>query len=66
MPMNRMADMSPASSDLGLGGALVEQVKDQTDEERKKRQRREQEMRALGPAASALGLMGMGGGLGVY
>lgn len=42
--------LSPASQDLGL------QLKDETDEQRKKRLLLQQQKMALGPAAMSLGL----------
>lgn len=51
-----------AASDLGLGGDdLSQQVKDETDEQRKKRLQLAQQKLALGPAAQTLGLGGYGG-----
>jgi hypothetical protein len=57
-----MAMSMPGASDLGLGADLSAQVKDETEEERKKRLRAQQASRLTGsPGASALGL-GMAGG----
>lgn len=57
-----MAMSVPGASDLGLGADLQNQVKDETDEERKKRLRQQMASRGMGsPGASALGL-GMAGG----
>jgi hypothetical protein len=53
--------LSPAASSLGLGEALSSQVADETEEERKKRLTRQQQLSLLGPAAMSLGLDGMGG-----
>lgn len=53
--------VSQAGTDLGLGDALSDQVKTETEEERKKRLSRAQQMSLLGPAAMALGLNGTGG-----
>lgn len=44
--------LSPAASDLGLGGALTQQVQDETDEKRKKRMAQIQQQQSLGPAGS--------------
>jgi hypothetical protein len=58
-----------AALDLGLGDPLSAQVKDETEEQRKKRLLLQQQRTALGPAAMSLGLggfgqaMNMGGGL---
>jgi hypothetical protein len=50
-----------AASDLGLGGAgLSQQVKDETDDERRRRLALAQQKLALGPAAQSLGLGGYG------
>lgn len=50
--------LSPAVQSLGLGDALAQQVQDETDEERKRRLSRQQQMSMLGPAAVSLGLTG--------
>jgi len=51
-----------AAADLGLGGdSLGQQVKDETEEQRKKRLQLAQQRLALGPAAQSLGLGGYGG-----
>jgi len=56
---NSAGTLSPASVDLGLGGnSLTQQVKDETEEQRKKRLQLEQSKLALGPAAMSLGLGG--------
>jgi hypothetical protein len=55
-----MSALSSAAADLGVGSSLVDQVKEETDEERKKRLARADQMRLLGPAAMALGLTGTG------
>lgn len=60
MPLPRPPGLSPAASDLGLGGGLADQVADDVEEERKKRLARQQQMSLLGPAAMALGLSGNG------
>lgn len=55
--------LSPAVA--SLGDALAEQVGNETEEERKKRMARSEQMKLLGPAAMALGLGTSGpGGLG--
>lgn len=51
--------LSAASTDLGLGGSLSQQVKDETEEERKKRQLGMSI--AQGPAASLMLGYGSGG-----
>lgn len=59
----------PASTDLGLGSMLSDQVADETDEQKKKRLAQAAQSRLLGmvPGASALGLgSGAGGGFGSY
>lgn len=57
-----MAMSVPGASDLGLGADLAGQVKDESDEERKRRMRQQMASRSTGmPGASALGL-GMAGG----
>lgn len=51
-----------AATDLGMGGdSLGQQLKDETDDERKKRMALAAQNKALGPAALALGLGGYGG-----
>lgn len=50
-----------AVESLGLGGDLSSQVADETEEERKKRLSRQQQLSMLGPAAMSLGLDGTGG-----
>ena len=50
-----------AASDLGLGDVLGQQVKDETDEQRKKRLLLAQQRLASGPASMSLGLGGYGG-----
>lgn len=44
--------LSPAGVDLGLGGALSQQVAGETDEERKKRMAMMQQQQQIGPAGS--------------
>jgi hypothetical protein len=43
---------SAAVDALGLGGDLGQQVKDETEEERKKRMMQVQQMQSLGPSGS--------------
>jgi hypothetical protein len=59
--------MSPAVESLGLGDALSAQVKDETDEERKRRIKETQERSMMGPSGSlaTLSLFGGSGGPGV-
>jgi hypothetical protein len=54
-----------AVPDLGLGGALNQQVQDETDEERKKRLAQMQRQQALGPSGSlaVTSLFGPRGGM---
>lgn len=67
MPANLNTGLlSTAAMDLGLGGGLQQQVKDETDEERKKRLQLAQQRAMMGPAATMLGMApgaGLGGGL---
>ncbi len=51
--------MGQAATDLGLG--LTDQLKDETEEQRKKRLQLQQQRMALGPAAMSLGLGGFSG-----
>jgi len=51
MPQNS-AGLSPASSDLGLGGQLSQQVAGETEEQRKKRMQQTQQLQQMGPAGS--------------
>ena len=55
--------VSPASSDLGLGDQLAQQVAGETEEQRKKRMAEMAERQALGPAGSlaVTSLFGMNG-----
>ncbi len=55
--------LSPASSDLGLGDMLSQQVSNETEEQRKKRMQDLQQKQLLGPAGSmaVTSLFGMGG-----
>ena len=60
MPANLNTGLlSTAAMDLGLGGGLQQQVKDETDEERKKRLQLAQQRAMMGPAATMLGIQGM-------
>jgi len=53
MPLpNNSAGFPSAADSLGLGGDLSQQVKAETDEERKKRMAQIQQQRALGPSGS--------------
>lgn len=58
--------LSPASSDLGLGDMLQQQVQGETEEQRKKRMAEMQARQQLGPAGSlaVTSLFGMNGGAG--
>ncbi len=58
MPMSTGVPMSQSAMDLGLGNDLQNQLKDETDEQRKKRLLLQQQRLALGPAAQSLGLGG--------
>lgn len=64
MPDGQVTPMSASASDLGLGNALTNQVKDETDEERKRRIREAQARSMMGPAAQSLGLNPMASVLG--
>jgi hypothetical protein len=56
----------PGASDLGLGANLADQVKGETDEQRRKRMQAQMLARTTGvPGASALGLNQVGGGAGM-
>jgi len=57
-----MTPLSPTASDLGLGDALMSQVRDETDDERKKRLQQRKVQALAGPAAQMLGLTGGLGG----
>jgi hypothetical protein len=48
----RIASLSPAVADLGLGGMLGEQVSDETEEQRKKRMQQIQLNQTMGPQQS--------------
>lgn len=61
--MSFLSNMMGAATDLGLGSALSQQVKDQTEEERKRRQ-----MLGIGPMQQQQGTaaqMLLGGGFGM-
>ena len=62
MPSN--SPLSPASTDLNLGGQLADQVEGETDEARKKRLAQMQQQQQLGPAGSmaVTSLFGMNAG----
>ena len=53
--------LSPAAVDLGMGGDLGQQLKDETEAQRKKRLLLDRQRLALGPAAQSLGLGAYGG-----
>lgn len=55
---------SPAVESLGLGDMLGQQVKDETDAERKKRMREIQERSLMGPAGTPATLALFGGSSG--
>lgn len=59
---------SAAVQDLGLGSLLTDQVKDETDEARKKRLKDMQERELMGPGGSlaSFSLLGTSGGSGAY
>jgi hypothetical protein len=64
MAMNPLPGLSPAASDLGLGGQLRDQVVGETEEQRKKRLLEMQQRQMLGPSGSlAVGSL-FGSGLG--
>lgn len=66
LPM-KSAGLSPAVADLGLGDLLGQQVKDETDEERKKRMKEMQDRQMSGPGGSPATQAlfgGLGGGYG--
>lgn len=56
--------LSPAASDLGLGGQLGSQVQGETEEQRKKRMAQLQQAQMLGPSGSmaVTSLLGNSGG----
>lgn len=59
--------ISPAVQSLGLGGLLQDQVKGETDEERKRRMKEMQDQSLMGPNGSPATLAlfgGSGGGTG--
>jgi hypothetical protein len=53
---------SGALASLGLGDQLAQQVENETEDERKRRMSRAQQMNVLGPAAMSLGLTGVTSG----
>lgn len=59
MPLGSFSTPSAAMS-LGPDAALASQVKGETEEERKKRLKLQQQMSLMGPAAMSLGLTGNG------
>ncbi len=65
-PMNLSPSLSPASTDLGLGSLLTDQVAGETEEQRKKRMAEMQQRQLMGPAGSPATLALLGGGLGGY
>lgn len=64
----RSQGYSAAVMDLGLGSLLADQVKDETEETRKKRLKETQERSMMGPSGSiaAYSLLGASGGSGAY
>jgi hypothetical protein len=64
LPQNR--PISQASADLGLGGMLSDQVKGETEEERKKRMLAVQQQSLGLPAMSAVSSLFGAGGRGGY
>ncbi len=66
MAMNLSPSLSPASTDLGLGGLLTDQVAGETEEQRKRRMLEEQQRKLMGPAGSPATLALFGGGMGGY
>lgn len=62
--MPNQPGLSPASSDLGLGDMLSQQVKGETEEQRKRRMLEAQQRSLLGPAGSmsVTSLFGMNSG----
>ena len=61
MPYN----YSQASTDLGLGGSLNQQVLTETEEEKKKRLALQQQQKLLGGAGNAAQMLGLrGAGMG--
>lgn len=57
--------LTPVANDLGLGDSLVQQLQDETDEQKRRRALLEQMQDAVNPsgAAASLGLI-RGGGIG--
>lgn len=67
MPLPNSSTGFPSAADaLGLGGNLSQQVKTETDEERKKRMAQIQQQQQLGPSGSmaVTSIFGPTGGLG--
>ncbi len=64
MPMNLAPSLSPASTDLGLGSLLTDQVAGETAEQRKKRMLELQQQKLMGPGGSPATLSLFGGGMG--
>ncbi len=64
MAMNLQPSLSPASTDLGLGSLLTDQVAGETEEQRKKRMQELQQQKLMGPAGSPATLALFGGGMG--
>lgn len=62
--LSRGLTPSPAVQSLGLGDALKNEVKDETDEVRKKRLRESQERSLMGPNGSLASLYLLGSGYG--
>lgn len=64
--LSGLAPMTTAADDLGLGGALSQKVKNETDEERKKRLAQIKQAQALGPSGSlaVTSLLGPQAGMG--
>lgn len=57
-----LTGFSPAATDLGLGGDLASQVKDETEEQRKKRMMAIKQQAMSPGAMSLLGGGALGGG----
>lgn len=66
MPMPGLVAGGAAATDLGLGNALSDQVKDETDEQRKKRiqQMQQQQLAGSGGSLAANSIFGGIGGPG--
>jgi hypothetical protein len=52
MPASSAGGIGSAATDLGLGGALSQQVAGETEEQRKKRMLQIQQQQQMGPAGS--------------